>query len=311
MGCAGSKKEDDKSLTETTSGAVSDIKSEPAPAPAPAAAPAADEKDAAFEAAKAAKAKVASDEMAAIRAKMAAMGTEKKEKVQFKAGDKSTYASKEKRGVSQMEKDEIDNRMSEGFKPATPPPMLRKKTSKSASFMASGKNLLGSTKSALTRQKSSIGKLAEMGKKSSKKLLRGLSGKSMGEPKNAMERGALAAKKKMAKERAEKEEDERKAKIAAANAEMGITASESVVEGPPSPPKDPERMTAQERGAAAAKAKIAKEKAAAPPLSKKSSSGKSGRFFLSGKNLLGKSGKNLLKKSSSSSGSGKKVSLPA
>lgn len=237
MGCGGSKAEDQ-------------------PVPTPSEAPKAAEAEAPATASPARKgSNVSSDEMAAIRAKMAAAkDDDRPASVPFKAGDKSTH--KVRRASDQWvkggETDAINQKIGEA---------QEKKVQEAEKPKGHVREQSRKMVRALTRGKSSSNMLRSMSKKSSKGLLRGISRRNVNPPSSAMERGVMAAKQKIARERG-----------------IASAAAEPTSEPPPDAGAATEGMTALERGTAKAKAKVSKEpKAPARSLSRRMM-GASGRF---------------------------------
>ena len=224
------------------------------------------------------KSAVSSDEIAAVRAKLAAMKEPERVSQAFKAGDKSTYAKIGRGPVNAEEKDEVNQRFTKK-KVA-----LEKKTKESLlpSVIRSMSRREGSRRQGsrrkLTRGKSSAGSVFSDIGASSKKLARsvttrrrrrvqqdGASATGAETPvngrKSAMERGIQAAKDKAVRR---SQMDQMRSQMEQKDAgQKGAGATN-------------ERTSAMERGTEAAKKQVAKDAAAGakkPALQGRSSKG--------------------------------------
>ena len=229
MGCAASKDEaaEEGGSKEPENNATPTAPAETSPAPAPTA-PAPKKMSVA----------VSDEEMAKIREKMAAAPTGGTGSVPFKKGDKTTHKVKRAQGeVNSGELDAIKTRMADKQAKKTEltsdagatshPASLRRSVSRRVTRAMSRRSGSG---------KSSSNLLGMLNHKSSKGLLRGLSRRERKPPETAMQRGVMAAKEKIARER-------------------------GLAEGTSSSKQQPPAAgtTAQERGYQQAKSKVAKE----------------------------------------------------
>jgi len=223
------------------------------------------------------KSAVSSDEIAAVRAKLAAMKEPERVSQAFKAGDKSTYGKIGRGSVNAAEKDEVNQRLTEKKvaldkkKEALLPSVIRSLSRRE------GSRRQGSRRK-LTRGKSSAGSVFSDIGASSKKLARsvttrrrrrvqqdGASASGAETPvngrKSAMERGIQAAKDKAVRR---SQMDQMRSQMEQKDAgQKGAGATN-------------ERTSAMERGTEAAKKQVAKDAAAGakkPALQGRSSKG--------------------------------------
>lgn len=232
------------------------------------------------------KSAVSSDEIAAVRAKLAAMKEPERVNQPFKAGDKSTYGKIGRGSVNAAEKDEVNQRLTEKKvaldkkKEALLPSVIRSLSRRE------GSRRQGSRRK-LTRGKSSAGSVFSDIGASSKKLARsvttrrrrraqqgGASATGADTPvngrKSAMERGIQAAKDKAARRSQMDQKDANQKGVEPTN----------------------ERMSAMERGTEAAKKKVAKE--AADDTKKPALQGRTSKGWLTGVSWSSKSSKSLV-----------------